>query len=277
MTEHDEPNDLSPAQQTLKAFEQILEVMPNDRETLEAALMTAHHCGEEEKALGYRLRLADCLVADNDEVELAPILDLLRASEDPRAKEWVALYDQKEESGHSSEMHVQLIEDDQPIQVSVSDEMDLAWKLFEHGDLTQDEYASVVRDLTELSTSENKETISVLHALEATHHKNLERILDYLSEATRTPYISLACFDLRAECAQFLSAAFIRHRGALVFDLMGTDLLVAVLNPLNKRLRADIEDKTGHHCHFYLTRASEFETAMHKLIATQTEQGDNAE
>ncbi len=276
MTTHDESDSLNTARQTLQTFEQILEVMPNDRSTLEAALMAAYHCGEEEKALTYRLRLADCLLAEGDQEELDTILALLRESDDARVKDWLVRYDQRKRQVREKAPSVLLKDTDEPTQSAVPDEMDLAWHLHEHGHLTQEEYANVVRDLTELSTNNQGETVSVLHALEATQHKNLEQILDYLSQTGRTPYISLASFDLRAECAQFLSANYIRHRAALVFDLIGNELLVTVLNPLNEALRADVEKKTRRRCHFYLTRASEFETAMHKLLSAQTDQATHA-
>ena len=271
MTAHDKSDTLNTARQTLQTFEQILEVMPDDRSTLEAALMAAHHCGEEEKALTYRLRLADCLLAEGDQEELDTILTVLRESEDARVKEWLLRYEQRDQQVHAKASGVLPKDTDDSIQSSVSDEMDLAWHLHEHGHLTQEEYANVVRDLTETS-SHKQEVVSILHTLEATQHKNLDSILDYLTQVGRTPYISLAHFDLRAECAQFLSGDYIRHRAALVFDLIGKELLVAVLNPLNEALRADVEKRTGRHCHFYLTRASEFETAMHKLLEAQTDE-----
>ncbi len=266
MSDPTDPAGLETARQTLTTFEQILEVMPNDRGTLEAALMAAHHCGEEEKALQYRLRLANQLAAEGLREELEELVNAIRQSDDPRAKEWLANHAQRAAPRVIRRTSEPLARTQSPAKATIDAEIDLAWMLLEHGDLTQDEYAAVVRDLTEISTAQTGDSVSVLHVLEAIQHKHLERIIDYLGETARTPFIELASFDIRAECAQFLTAPFIQQHGALVFELIGDELLVALLNPLNQALRDNVQQTTGRTCHFYLARASDFERAADKML-----------
>jgi len=148
---------------------------------------------------------------------------------------------------------------------NITDEIDLAFRLQEQGLLTDEEYASLVKDLSEMASSKHREPVSVLHALESRHHKNLESILTYIAQTARAPYISLACFAMRAELLPILPEEFIISHGALPFETLGREVLVAVMNPLSPGIKSDIEKKTGQPCHLFLARASEFEEARTRL------------
>ncbi len=251
----------------LRTFEQILEIMPNDRSTLQAAEQAAQQCGDVEKALTYRLRLADQLAAEGDEEALAALVEALRVDRDPRARSWVASYDMRTRAAQQATADkAPSASPHKAAAVNISEEIDLAWKLFENGELSQEDYATLVSDLTESSTDNSNETVSVLHVLEATNHQKLDKILAYLAENTRLPYISLACFTPRAELIPILSPDFCRSRGALVFEMLCNEPLVALLNPVSESLRKDVEEQTGRRCHFFLTRASEFENALTQML-----------
>ncbi|HAL91742.1 MAG TPA: hypothetical protein DCM68_01800 [Verrucomicrobia bacterium] len=265
----------------LKTFEQILEVMPDDRSTLEAAILAAQACGEAEIARTHRLHLADILRMADDADALQKHLEALRNDPDPRAQEWIAAFD----AGFSVDVSpaedlASLVEPPQrrgpppSSEFNISEEIDLAWRLFEHQEIDQEEYAALVRDLTEMSASPNRGTVSVLHALEASHHQNLDRCLAFLaqgSEGTPVPYISLSGFTMRPELAKILPDAFMANRGAIVFEVMGHEWLVAVLNPFSLSLRADIQNLCGFPCHFYLARASDFDQALARLRKTASD------
>lgn len=264
----------------LQTFERILEIMPDDRGALEAAILAAQACDEQEVARIHRLHLADILLLENDMDALAEHLEHLRADDDPRVRAWIEAFDMG--SGFPASARVQVEGTKAPMRAqmaeprcafNISDEIDLAWKLFEHREISQEEYAGLVRDLTEMSASQNGGTVSVLHTLEASHHKNQERILTFLAqeaEETGTPYIALSCFAMRPELAHLLPDAFVVNRGAIVFEMLGREYLVAVLNPFNQSLRADIQQLCGRPCHFYLTKASEFDNALVRLKEAQS-------
>ena len=74
---------------------------------------------------------------------------------------------------------------------------------------------------------------------------------------------------MRAELAHLLPEAFMVGRGAIVFEMLGREYLVAVLNPFNQSLRADVQQLCGRPCHFYLTKASEFDNALARLKEAQ--------
>jgi hypothetical protein len=135
----------------------------------------------------------------------------------------------------------------------------------ESGELTQDEYASVVQDLTELSSQASSTTVSVLHVLEGRGAKNLERIMAYLARHCGTPVIALDNFEVNLDAAVLLPEDFVVSRGAIIFDLLGADALAAVLNPFDQALRRDVETVAKRKCHFYVTLASQFDKHVERM------------
>ncbi len=247
----------------LRTFREILEIMPDDRGALQAAAQAAEQCGEDEEALEYRLRLVEVLTAEGDAASLGELAEQLRESSDSRAQEWVASYDEQQRSVPEASFDSDVADS---AEADLTAEMDLAWKLFDEGELSQEEYTVLVAELTRISESaRGAEPVALLHALEATNHRRLDEIIAHLSLTYRMPYISLTGFTMRPELVPYMPLNFIICRGALVFDLLSAELLVAVLNPLNEQLRQDVEQQTGRACHFYLARASEFVAAYEQL------------
>lgn len=269
------------AMQALRTFEHILEIMPDDQGTLEAVILAAEQCNEHEKALTHRIHLVDVLLAQDDADSAESHIDLLREDEDPRARSWVGAHDLSARGA----IKVSPVLDKSVLTpgaapssgllseqaADISGEIELAWKLMEHEQITQEEYASLVRDLTEMSATRRLEAVSLLHVLESSHHKNLDKVIAFIAQSSRTPYISLASFAMRAELQPLLPDDFIMHHGALIFEMMGRELLVAVLNPFNLETRRQVEAKTKRICHYYLARPSEFEEARKRLSEITTE------
>ncbi len=259
----------------LQTFERILEIMPDDRGALEAAILAARACEEPEIALNHRLHLADILLAENNLKALSEHVAILREDENSLARAWVEAFDSgngipstlsEADLAHAQQVRAPVAPPRTTF--NISDEIDLAWKLFEHHEISQEEYAALVRDLTEMSASHNGGTVSVLHTLEASQHKSQERILSFLAqeaEETGSPFISLSCFTMRSELAHLLPVDFMVNRGALVFETLGREKLVALLNPFNQGLRADVQQLCASPCHFFLARASEFDNAVVRL------------
>ena len=61
------------------------------------------------------------------------------------------------------------------------------------------------------------------------------------------------------------------HWGALVFDTLGPDLLVALLNPFDQVLRSEVTALTGRVCHFYLVSAPDYDKALANIRKTMAE------
>ena len=279
----------------ITAFEQILEAMPNDRASLEALSHAYEQIGDLTKAKEFFVRLGDVLVDEGDIVASTALLDRLvgMGGDD---EEVAALIDKIKAAGgldsepvsstskaaeSLSEPGVEAIQPQAKKKVTVStafnmsEELAMAWNMMEANELTQEEYASVVQDLTEMSAGDSVATISVLHVLEARGFKTLEKIIASLVDACQTPFVSLSNFDLTTDAAVLVPKEFIVRRGAMVFDLLGHDALAVVMNPYDKQLRKDVEALADRKCHFYLTLPSDFDRAAEKaeeLVAKAAEE-----
>lgn len=264
----------------IAAFEQILEVMPDDRSSLETLSHAYEYIGDQARALQYTLRLGEVVVMERD-AEAAPhVIDKLEGYEevDPAIPGIIeklrllvesAVPPEAVESPEPEPEPAPPAPKEEVVRFRVADELSFAWKLFEAGEISQDEYASVAHDLAELSMDGHLSTVSVLHALDGMAFSGMERVMGFVSRETKTPIVSLQSFELQRETKGMLSQEFVIRRGALVFGLLKDDALVVVMNPFDKTLRADIERVTGRKCHFFMSLPKEFDGA----VASQADNG----
>lgn len=261
----------------IAAFEQILEAMPNDRASLDALANAYEQVGDHTRAKDYLVRLGNAIIQDRDIEAGKGIVEKVEiyAEHDDNARQLLAkmkdfLSAQKESlaavKAESQLKHAKAGAADVRSNFNMADELSFAWNLLEAGELTQEEYASVVQDLTEMSASDSNATISVLHVLEARAFKSLEKIAGFVSRECLAPIISLSSFEIQSAIVSMLPMDFMVRRGAIVFELLGNNALVVVMNPYNKQLRQDIEAVTGKKCHFFMALSSDFDQAIAKLV-----------
>ncbi len=260
----------------IAAFEQILEAMPDDRSSLETLAHAYAHIGDRTRAKDYLVRLARALLAEQDAEAAGALTEQFADySGDPDVDELLPRL--RELAGPTASPATTTAPDTAGIPskkvtrarltFSVADELALAWSLLEDGQLTQDDYADVAHDLAEMSTAQGHMTISVLHVLENRAYKHLERVTTHIATRYQAPVIALHCFDPPRESLELLPLEFIVRRGAVAFDFIKDDALIAVMNPLDHRLRADVAALAGRTCHFYTTPASEFDSLVNKIRA----------
>lgn len=260
----------------ISAFEQILEAMPEDRLALETLQEAYEKIGDQAQALNYLVRLAKVMLQEGDTMGalgLQPKLISL-GGKDPSAREILETLQQLQGStkpaaaapaAAAAATAVETRGKAPARRLDISNEMSLAWELAQAGEITQDEYTEVVHDLTENSTKALNSPVTVLHVLEDRQYKNRERILAYLAKLSGTPLITLSAFDLQPAAFNMIPMDLMARQGAIAFDQMAQDLLVAILNPFNKDLQENIKAVTGRECHFYLVSAADFETALEKI------------
>jgi hypothetical protein len=271
----------------ISAFEQILEAMPNDRASLEALSNAYQQIGDHTKAKEYVIRLGRVIVEERDISSAKETADLLQtlAQDDPEAAALMKQLRALSEGGSvplagaatqggkaektltaAAAGAVQKAAAPQVrMSFNMSEELTMAWNLLEAKELTQEEYAAVVQDLTEMSAGDSAATISVLHVMEARAFKGIERIMGYLARECATPFVSLAFFELTLQTCSIIPPDFIVRRGAMVFELVGKDAMAVVMNPYDKQLRKDVEALAGRRCHFYMTMPAEFDQAAKKI------------
>ncbi len=276
----------------IAAFEKILEAIPDDRSSLETLFHAYEHIGDRARALEYLLRLSEIVAAEHDAETAAYIIEKLDeygASDDRIARQQQILRSlaaEVEEAMAAAERAsvaagreettdvpepapapalAAVSAETAPVRFRVADELSFAWRLFEAGEITQEEYASVAHDLAELSIDGHLSTVSVLHALEGRAFSGMERVMGYVSRESKTPMVSLQSFELQPATSTLLPKTFVIRRGAVVFDLLKEDALVAVMNPFDRTLRSDVEKATGLTCHFFMALPRDFDAVVASL------------
>ena len=153
--------------------------------------------------------------------------------------------------------------------IDITNELALAWNLLQANELSQEDYSNVVHDLSENSSKNIQVPVSVLHVLQDRSFKNIEKVMKFLIKDSGMPMVSLSSYETPKEIYSLLPLPFAMHRGAIAFEQMSHDLLVAVLNPYDAVLQADVKKATGKNCHFFLTMSGEYDNMLEKLKKLQ--------
>jgi hypothetical protein len=251
----------------ITGFERILEIMPTDAQAIEALGDAYHHLGETAKASSFFVRLANLCVAQRD----------VRGAETALKK--LKEFDETPEVGQARRNIEDLLRRDQPATpppaaaaptsskrtIDITQEVSLAWDLLQAKEITDEEYSGIVHDLTESSMKMPDVPVTVLHALHDRSYKGLDRILAHLSQSSSMPYLTLVGFEVQKDAFGLLPLEFVIRRGAMVFELMGSDALVAVLNPFDLALQEDAARITARRCHFYLTSSADYDLVLNNM------------
>ncbi len=253
---------------SIAMLEQILEVMPQDIMALKALYNAYCQCGRRDRAFEYLGLLADVVYAGNDSATAAFIVKQLQSFEEEYPSESAA---------QLARIRAVIAPEDQaapaeprPVaeskeEADISEELAMAWRLYEENQLSQEEYSSVIHDLTEVSSKTLNVPVSVLHVLNDRSFNQMDRIMNHMSSRSGVPCISLAQFELQEKVGSALPLEMATHDGALPFGFFGNDLLVAVLNPFNNNLVDKVENESGHRCHTYLVTSEEYDSALNRL------------
>lgn len=259
----------------IAAFEQIVETIPNDRVSLEALSHAYEQVGDIARSRDYLVKLVNVVIAEND---LAAAELLRERTAQHTADPAIQKADEQLEALLASNKPVREFEispeqtaetqkhdDTEQRSAHVAAELAFAWNLFEAKQLNQEEYAQVAQDLSEISGSQTPVTLSVLHVLHDRANRNIDNVLTYIAKDSGVPIVPLSLFDVQHYPFELLPYKFIVRFGTMVFDLMGRDALVVILNPYNKTLRTKVEQLVGKQCHFFLTTPGDFDATLEKL------------
>ena len=260
---------------SISSYESILERKPNDHKALHSLSIAYGQIGDHTKAKEHILRLTDLVLREQNGTIAVEILNDLKsyAEDDPTLKDTVVqinllgqtVGDEISTSG-STKQKTQLEQNTESATFSLAGEMTFAWKLVESGELSQDEYAGVINDLTEMSAQADDLTISLLHVLETRQIGDIETFMGGLSHKCGTPIISLDNFEVTLETALALPIDFVVARGALVFDYVGSEPLVVILNPYDPDICNEVKELLGGKtCHFFITQPSQFDRRVERI------------
>lgn len=251
---------------SIAMLEQILEVMPDDLVALKALYNAYLQAGDQDHAIKYLCRLAEAVIADGTDTVLAEFVSKqLDALKDHFPDEVARFIDPINVMITPAEPVEEFVPAGLAEATDISEELTLAWKLFDEGQLTKDEYSGVLHDLSEVSIRVLDIPISVVHVLSDRGLSNIDRIVNYMSSRSGAPCISLASFEQDEELLSLLPLDMLIHDGVIPFGSFGNDLQLAVLNPFKEDLFRRIESMTKRKCHIYMVLPYDYDTALEKI------------
>lgn len=247
-------------------FEKILEVMPNDRFSLETLADAYEKIGDHTRAKDYLVRYANVLADEGDEDAAHDALLKLKQFEQTEAgiKDAVA----RLEGMKSKKVMAVVIDSNQTPasrQGHIAAEISFAWNLLQAKKLNQEDYSLIVHDLSENSGHAGNTPISTLHALRDRNYAGISDIMSFVATACNVPMICLSNFELQKDICTLLPMEFMVSRGAIVFETVGNDALVAILNPYDNQLKLDVDGLTGRDCHYFLAASEDFDGALGRI------------
>lgn len=254
-------------QQTAAMLEQILEVMPDDLFTLRALYETSLKLEQPERALDFLKRLDDgARAAQNGEIIGFVIQQYESIADDvPEFRKRIERLQELQLVADLLASSSAGLKPSSRRKSGIESEMALAWDLFQDEQLTQEEYSNVLHDLTEMSSRDVSVPVTVLHVLHDRNFSRFDRLMTHLCQKSGTPIIALNQFEEREELRDVLPLDFIGRHGALPFSKIGDDLLLAVLNPMDKEMIRHACELSGKHCHTYLVSPQEYDQRLAQI------------
>ena len=262
---------------SIAMLEQILEVMPQDGDALKALYSAYQRVDQANRAFEYLNRIIDVYIGGGDASLKGFIQSELKNFETIYPSEVAAqmtrlrVVAESKPAGTGTGASSETLKTAQTAvkqkEADISEELALAWRLYEENQLSQEEYSSVLHDLTEVSSKDLDVPVSVLHVLNDRGFTQMNRILNHLAARSGVPCISLSHFEIQEEVIEAVPLEVALHDGALPFAFLGNDLLVAVLNPFNHALVEQVESGSGHRCHTYLVESEDYDRALGQLRA----------
>ncbi|TAN38167.1 MAG: hypothetical protein EPN23_03110 [Verrucomicrobia bacterium] len=250
----------------ISAFQKLLEVMPDDLLALESLFEAYCNRGDAKNALNYLERLIGVLLKENEQETATRVhAKLLTLSADmPEFTTFATQLEPLLRAEKTAATPATPPGSARPprSQSDIQAELSLAWKLFQAEELSQETYSQLVQDLTDLSMRGMDVPISVLHALNDRSFKNLDKVMAYLAKQSGKPIVALSNFEIPRDMFTLLPLNFMSHWGAIVFDTLGPDLLVALLNPFDHILQQEVASLTGKACHFFLVTATDYDHTL---------------
>ncbi len=277
--------------EAIEFFERMLQTMPGDRTSLEFLSVAYEQTGQEEKRLDCLIQLVDTLLREQDYDNAQSIAERLTVFKDvPAARaavERVAELVQgqiletafKREVQGLGSSRVEAFPEgvsapvfqDTSVEVHAvsrsasSAEMDLVWLWKENDYLPKEICMDVLHVLTERPVTDTPMLISALALLDEQHPELTERVMEAMQRVSEVPPIPLELFDVQPAAAGLLPWAFIQIKGVLPFALLGDEVLVALLNPLNSDLKNEVSARIGKPCHFFMVHPRVWQRTVEKL------------
>ena len=248
-------------------FEQMLEIMPDDRTTLEFLVVAYDMLGQHEKGQPSLVSLTKLLVKEHDLEALRGLLPRLEASDYAPAK---ALYLKVStltapEPDLTPEQPKELTEAEKTsiaVKDALAAERALLGHLREAGVISESEAELFANHLVSPKVEGRIFLISALQILKNENASLCEKCIEHLADKFNAPPVPLGSFDLSQPLFRDYPETLLRLRGVVPFAKVGNVVLLATVNPADATLRAALESVGP--CRIFLADPVAVETALNK-------------
>ena len=263
-------------------FEKMLQVMPEDRTTLEFLCVAYGQINEPQKQRKALISLADVLLKEKDLESADRIAERLALYREADAQATVLRIRAAHGLGmglgpaaaephpHDEAAH-EASAGGSPqtaaVHLAIKAEKELVQTLVARKVLDETGADDVLNRLTELASAPGCFLVSALSILEKENTATGEMAVAVLADEVNTPPIPLEIFNIQDELVQMLPESIVRVRGVLPFAKLGDTLLIATLNPLDGSLKHQVEGSVGCPCRFYLAHPRTMEELLDRIFA----------
>ena len=230
--------------EAISYFEQMREVMPDDRTPLEFLVAAYAQRGLMEKHQAAVVDLARLLVRDRDVATLSTIMPALEACDGVAAKVVLLkartlmspLPDLTPEAPKGREERAEIA-----AMEGIRAEVALANRLGDAGLVSPAELSALRDHLNATPTDGRVFLVSALQILEKENPTLCEKCMEHLADSCGVPPVNIAPYDIGESLLSRYPRWLVRQRGVMPFAQIGGFTLVAVLNPVDPKLKSDIE------------------------------------
>lgn len=261
-------------------FEKMLQVMPEDRTTLEFLCVAYGQVNEPQKQRKALISLANILLKENELESADRIAERLAQYREPDAQAMV-LRIRAAHGPHAEPTSLQKSVPagmDEPssrqgnthtaaVLTAIKAEKELLYLLVARKVIDETISDDIQRRLMELANTPGCLLVSALSQLEKDSTGTGELAVSVVADESGAPPIPLETFTISEELLMSLPESIVRVRGVLPFAKLGDTLLIATLNPLDAALKHQVEASVGCPCKFYTAHPRTMEELLDRLFA----------
>ena len=244
----------------VRYFEQMLQLMPDDRTTLEFLVVAYEQLNEPEKGKKTVIDLTKLLLKQGDFAAAEGLLPRLEAIDTDEAK--ILALKVRRLAAPAPELVPETPKALAPEELAAEEartaiaaEVSLVEYLWSNGVVASEDEAMRVRNQVSVEPSgRGVFLVSALAVLEKENFELCERCMAFLADRFGTPPVSISSFERKADLVGSFPEEVLRVHGVVPFAAIGDVALVALLNPADEALRSKLA--SYRKCRFFLTHPS---------------------
>ena len=249
-------------------FEQMLEVMPEDRTTLEFLDVAYEQMGQLEKSKKALTSLVKLLIRERDVSALKALVPRMEASDYPPLQALLlktnALIAPPPDL--TPEVPKELTKEELAVVATrdaVASELALSEAWHAAGILDEEAMANLRAHLEATPADGRLFLISALQILEKENMSLCERCAEHMADMCGAPPVPLGAYEVNRKLIERYPEALVRQRGVVPFAEIGGTTLVAVLNAADRKLKEDVAAVGA--CRFFVADPAAVEAAVDRV------------